>query len=181
MLTEFQKRKLVKLFSMYDTTHNGRLAHQDFEKITKRIIDLRNWSKRSPRCQILIHKYEYKWKRLIEKADKAHNQEISLDEWFNYHDAILNNQTLYQEEVQSLMEIVVEALDDDEDGKLTQQDWGKLLSVYSISPVYAASVFSKLDTDQNGFLTNAEVLQMIFDFYHSDQPEVPANSMFGPY
>ena len=181
MLTEFQQRKFVKLFSMYDTTHNGMLAHQDFEKIVERITNLRNWSRRSPRYQILDNKYKYQWKQLIKKADKAHNQEISLEEWLDYHETVLNNQNRYHDEVQSLMEIVVEAFDENEDGKLTQQDWGKFLSVYSVSPVYTQFVFPTLDVNQNGFLTKEEVLKLIFEFYHSDAPNIRANSLFGPY
>ncbi|HHP7246069.1 MAG TPA: EF-hand domain-containing protein [Elainellaceae cyanobacterium] len=181
MLTEFQKRKLIKLFSMYDTTHNGSLSHQDFEKIAKRIIDLRNWSRRSPRCQILSNKYEYKWKRLLTKADKAHDQEIHLDEWYDYHDLVLSDGDLYEEEIESLMKIVIDALDTDEDGKISQHDWGNFLSVYSVSPVYMQLVFPQIDSAQKGFLDRDEILKLVFEFYHGNEPDSRANFMFGPY
>lgn len=181
MLSDLQKRKLIKLFSMYDTTHNGKLAHQDFEKITKRITDLRNWSKRSPRYQILSNKYEHKWKQLIKRADKAHDQAISFSEWLAYHEDLLNDAKRFHDEVESLMEIVVEAFDENGDGKLSVQNWGNFLSVYSVSPVYAQFVFPQLDVDQKGYLTLAEAMQFISDFYHSDDSTLPANQMFGPY
>jgi hypothetical protein len=65
--------------------------------------------------------------------------------------------------------------------KISQQEWAGLLSVYNVSPVYAPLVFPKLDANQDGFLSKEEVLQLIRDFFYSNEPEAPANDMFGPY
>ncbi|KAB1984653.1 calcium-binding protein, partial [Haemophilus parainfluenzae] len=38
-----------------------------------------------------------------------------------------------------------------------------------------------LDTDQDGWLTKDQVMQLFHDFCYSDDPANPANGMFGPY
>lgn len=38
MLTELQKRKLIKFFSMYDTNYDGALVCQDFENLVKKLV-----------------------------------------------------------------------------------------------------------------------------------------------
>lgn len=181
MLGELQQRKLIKLFSMNDTTFSGSIARQDFETIIKRIAYLRNWSLRSPRYQILNNKYLHNWEALRKKADVAHDQRVSLAEWLAYQEAVMGDRKQYAEEVHALMEVVFDSFDRDEDGKIRQQEWGDFLSVHSISPVYAAQIFPTIDTNQDGFLTKDEVLKLIQEFYYSDNPEDPANFMFGPY
>jgi Ca2+-binding EF-hand superfamily protein len=181
MLTELQKRKLIKFFSMHDATYNGTLVYQDFENIVKKLADLRNWGSRSPKYPLLQNKCMNDWKGLKGDADKSHDKKVSLEEWLNYYDGILSDETKYNQEVHFFMELVFEIFDANEDGKISQQEWAGLLSVYNVSPVYAPLVFPKLDANQDGFLSKEEVLQLIRDFFYSNEPEAPANDMFGPY
>ncbi len=181
MLTELQKRKLIKLFSMYDANYHGILVSHDFENIVKKLANIRNWGARSAKYQLLVDKCMHKWKCLKAEADKSHDQKVTLEEWLNYYDDLLNDEEKYNQEVRSLMELVFEVFDGDEDGKISQQEWAGLLSVYNVSPVYAPIVFPNLDSNQDGFLSKDEVLQLIRDFFYSNDPEAPANAMFGPY
>ncbi|MEL7316354.1 MAG: hypothetical protein AAFN08_15645, partial [Cyanobacteria bacterium J06559_3] len=69
MLTDLQKRKLTKLFSMYDSDYTGTLVKDDFELMFKKLSTLRNWSRRSPRCLVLQDKLMRKWQGLEKKGD----------------------------------------------------------------------------------------------------------------
>lgn len=51
MLTELQKRKMIKFFSMYDANCDSALVCQDFENLVKKLADLRNWGSRSSKYQ----------------------------------------------------------------------------------------------------------------------------------
>jgi Ca2+-binding EF-hand superfamily protein len=181
MLTNLQKQKIVKLFSMYDTNNTGVINRHDFETIIKRLADLRNWSFRSSKYQILSNKLLYKWKCLQGGADTSHDRQISLDEWLAYNEAVIADESRFAEEVRSLMEVLFEAFDTDEDGKINEKNWWEFLSVYNVSPIYADMVFSRLDTDQDGCLSKDDLIQLVTDFYYSDDPNAPANLMFGPY
>ena len=64
MLTSFQKRKLTKLFSMYDLGNNGVLKLSDFEEIARRLASLRGWKAGSPEERHLLEQYTYRWIRL---------------------------------------------------------------------------------------------------------------------
>jgi hypothetical protein len=64
MLTDLQKRKLTKLFSMYDSDYTGVLVKEDFDLMFDKLSTLRNWSLRSPRCLVLQDKLMRKWKGL---------------------------------------------------------------------------------------------------------------------
>jgi hypothetical protein len=181
MLTDLQKRKLTKFFSMYDANCGGCLVAQDFENIAKKFADLRGWGFRSPKYLSLCNQLTYDWKCLKSAADRDHDQKVCLDEWFNYYDEILGNQQKYAERVRSLVALVFEVFDENGDGKISQQEWSGLLKVYNVSPVYGAIVFPSLDKNHDGFLSKDEVLHLIHDFFYSDDPACVANSMFGPY
>lgn len=181
MLTDLQKRKLTKLFSMYDSDYTGRLVKADFELMFKKLSDLRNWSLRSPRCLVLQDKLMRKWQGLEQKADTARNNQVSRAEWLAYYDELLADPKTCSAEIASLMDLIFDVFDQDEDGKVNQEEWGQLLAAFNQSPVYAPLVFPSLDADQDGWLTKAELLQLFQDFCYSDDPNNPANGMFGPY
>ena len=181
MLTDLQKRKLTKLFSMYDSDYTGTLVKDDFELMFKKLSTLRNWSRRSPRCIVLQDTLMRKWQGLAKKADTSHNKQVSRAEWLAYYDEVLADPKACSEEVASLMELIFDVFDQDEDGKVNQEEWGQLLAAFNESPVYASLIFPSLDRDQDGWLTKAEILQLFQSFCYSDDPNEPANSMFGPY
>ncbi len=181
MLTDLQKRKLIKLFSMYDANYKGTIDHDDFDNIAKKLAQRRNWSLRSPRYITLANQLTYDWKCLKRNADKQHDKHISREEWLNYYDAVLSDPEQYQKSVQQLMDLVFDAFDHQENGKISAEEWGEFLSVFNVSPVYAPMVFPMLDGDGNGFLSKEEVKKLFHDFFYSDDPHAPANEMFGPY
>jgi len=181
MLTHFQKRKLTKLFSIFDSDYTGVLVRADFELMYKKLTTLRNWSKRSPRAIVLEDKLLRKWQHLEQKADTHKNDAISIDEWFAYYDEILADADACSNMVGELIELVFDVFDQDEDGKITQAEWGQLLTAFNESPVYAPIVFPALDTDQDGWLTKAEVRAHFINFCYGDTLDDPANQMFGPY
>ncbi|MDY6785894.1 MAG: calcium-binding protein [Cyanobacteriota bacterium] len=181
MLTDLQKRKLTKLFCVYDNNCGGFLEYKDFELILNKLARLRNWSSRSSKYLALQQTFKKRWKKLEDTADKSHNKQVNLEEWLSYYDEILSDEQKYDEQVNALVSVVFEAFDKDGNNKISQSEWAELLSVYNISPVYAPSIFPKLDANGDGFLTKDELLELIRDFYYSDDPSHPANGMFGPY
>lgn len=181
MLTDLQRRKLIKFFSLYDSDYTGVLVKKDFELMFQKLSTLRNWSRRSPRYILLEDKLMNKWKKLRQKADTHQNKEVSIDEWLAYYEEMLATPQARDEEIAGLMELIFEVFDADEDGKINQQEWGQLLAVFNQSPVYAPLVFPLLDADQDGWLSKAEMLKLFQDFCFGDDPDSSANQMFGPY
>ncbi len=181
MLSDLQKRKLTKFFCMYDSNCDGVLVSQDFEALVKKIAVVRKIGGRSPKYIGLETTLKNTWKNLKQGADSSSDQKVSLDEWFAYYDAVLADTSRYEQEVKTLMSLVFELFDDNNDGKLSLKEWADLFSIYNISPLYAATVFQQLDANQDGVLDHAELLQLIHQFFYSDDPQSPANSMFGPY
>lgn len=181
MLSDLQTQKIIKFFSMYDTNCDGFLVSGDFENIVKKLADLRNLSPRSGKYLSLQDRFKRAWKAIETHADLDHDRRISLKEWLAYYQSVLENEQKYQDQLHTLMEIVFEVFDENSDGKISQTEWEQLFSIYNICPIYASDVFQKLDQNQDGSLDRSEVMDLIYHFFYSDDPNHPANRMFGPY
>ncbi|MEY2976394.1 MAG: EF-hand domain-containing protein [Prochlorotrichaceae cyanobacterium] len=181
MLSDLQTQKIIKFFSMYDTNCDGFLVSEDFQNIVKKLADLKNLGIRSGKYIALKDRFSRAWKALEAHADLNHDHKISLKEWLSYYQTVLADEAKYQEELHTLMDLVFEVFDENGDGKICQAEWEHLFSIYNICPIYASDIFQKLDKNQDGFLDRSEVMDLIYHFFYSNDPQDLANRMFGPY
>lgn len=183
-LTELQKRKLMKLFCMYDAKNLGVLKLSDFEQLAQRLADLRGWKANTPAYEETLNRYVLlQWNRIRaliqQKLNRLHSNHIRLEDWLAYYDIVLNDKT-YQDELMMLPEAVFNVVDVDESGLLDKREWADLFRVYNIPVIYVEETFNRIDVDGDGVLSKEEVLSMIQDFLYSSDPDKPGNYMFGP-
>lgn len=184
MLTEFQKRKLMKLFSMYDAQNLGVLKLSDFEQLAQRLAELRGWKPGTPAYEKNLNQYLFfQWNRIRttikQKLQHPKDGSVNLEEWFAYYNIVLNDKT-YQEELNLLTEAVFYVVDVDETGHLDKSEWADLFRVYNLPVIYVDETFARIDLDGDGVLSKEEVLSMVQVFLNSDEPDQPGNYMFGP-
>jgi hypothetical protein len=184
MLTELQRRKLIKLFSMYDVCNMGTLKISDFAQVAANLAELRGWRSGSADYESLLNKYMYRWMHMRSeikaKVNRKIDATISVDEWLAYHTAIIE-EGRQQPELDSLAAIVFEVVDADESGHLDRDEWKNLFKVFNIPVVYVEETFKHIDQNQDGTLSQDEVLPLLEEFYISDDPDAPGNKMFGPF
>lgn len=181
MLTELQKRKLTKLFTLYDVNHSGDINLSDFEQIIQKIAQFRSWVTDSFDYEELSHKYYYHWIHIKGEMDRDRNNKLSLDEWLKYYDNLLENRSKYEQEIKSLMGLIYDIFDRDGDGHINQKELEEFLTTYNVSPIHAENILSVLDHNEDGLIDKSEFFKMLDEFHYSDDPDAPGNQMFGPY
>ena len=181
MLTDIQIRKLTKLFRLYDANDDGVLVQQDFIALATRLANLRQDVRVSPHYDQILAHLQQDWMCLCEVADQNSDARITLGEWLAYYEQILNDIKQYASRVIALVRLLFDTFDQDGDGKISEQEWISLLSIFNVLPIYASSIFLNLDANQDGVLNQDEVLTLIHDFFYINEPSAPANFMFGPY
>lgn len=184
MLTDLQKRKLMKLFCMYDAKNLGVLKFADFEALAQRLAELRGWKPDTAAFEQALTQYVLlQWNRMRaliqEKLNHLHTNHISLDEWLAYYDIVLSDKA-YEKELMLLPEAIFNVVDVDESGNLDKEEWANLFRVYNIPVIYVEETFNRIDTDGDGVLSKNEVVAMLQDFLYSNDPNNPGNFMFGP-
>ena len=186
MLTELQNRKFTKQFRQLDADGGGTLKWNDFESLLERLCDARGWSADSPRIAQARSCYQSLWKMLEKHGDSNRDGEVSLEEWLDFHRvALCDSQVLlqinpaYEELVVSMTRFIQETLDGDGDGRVTVGEYGEFCEAYGIGKEHAESCFAGLDRNGDGVLTRAEILDLVLEYYCSDDPKAPGNQFFG--
>ncbi|MEA5536618.1 hypothetical protein [Crocosphaera sp. XPORK-15E] len=183
MLTSFQKQKLTKLFSMYDAENMGVLKLSSFETIARRLGGLRGWKSGSQEELNLLEQYTYRWMRLKnnikESTHHGSGSTINLEEWFVYHEILLEEDA-FKQDIKALGNLIFDVIDLDENQKIDQQEWTTLFKIYGLPVVYSPMAFSQMDEDEDGFLTKEDILRRLQEFYWSQNPQEKGNYLFGP-
>jgi len=183
MLSNLKRRKLVKLFTMYDACNFGFLKFADYEQIVSRLANLRGFKIDSNEYQRMIEKYGFQWikmrgdiKELLQKKQESN---VSLEEWLAYHEIVLQNGD-HQKTTRVLDELVFDTVDVDRSNNLDLSEWKIFFSIFNIPVVYADDSFQQIDRNGDGSITREELFPLLEEFYYSEDENAIGNRVFGP-
>lgn len=181
----FQRRKWIKIFTIYDTGNAGVLRASDFERFAEILAGIRDWQSGSAEYRQLLNQFMDRWVHIqgtIQEHVTTHSiDEINLENWVDYHKFMLSESDQYQNEINAFAQIIFNVCDVDNSGNLDLDEWVTLFRAFNLPVVYAQEAFSSLDQNRDGSLEKEEVITALNDFYYSDDPSTLANFMFGPY
>jgi|JFJP01.1.fsa_nt_gi hypothetical protein len=181
MLTELQKKKLTYYFHVFDVDKNGSLEKSDFDKIINAYAEGYNLTQDSETYQYISSTYGKRWEALAKEADTNADNKVSLDEWLFYHDKLLNepkSDFLWLKIASRFIDIQ----DVDKDGAWSFEEYKIMYQILEIGDdSLAAEIFAKLDFDGDGKILKNDCLNLVADFYLSNNPQAPGNLFFGAY
>ncbi|MDA0265420.1 MAG: EF-hand domain-containing protein [Cyanobacteria bacterium] len=181
----FQRRKWIKIFTIYDTGNTGALRASDFERFAETLAKIRDWQPGSTEHHQLLNQFMDRWAHIQgtiqDHVAAAPINEISLENWVDYHRFMLDKSDQYPTEINAFAQIIFNVCDVDDSGNLDLDEWVTLFRAFGLPVVYAQEAFSSLDKNRDGSLQKEEVIAALNDFYYSDDPSTLANFMFGPY
>lgn len=181
MIPDLKKRKLMRLFCLYDIDNDGFLQFKDFEQRIEALLAIKNLSKDSAIYTKLKNKYSLYWLKLKNEADENRDAKISLEEWLSYFDKVLQDKMKYQREVESIIATILDVFDSNQDGQLDRQDWQHFLESYNISPIYVDVIFPLFDLNNDGLVNQTELLKGFHDFFFSEKEQAKGNFIFGSF
>lgn len=186
MLDDLQRRKLTHKFRIFDFDGDGRVEASDFRAVVDRLARLRSWEEGSEPVEKLRSEYAEFWKALAAMAEPRDPDRIDLDDWLDYYESALD----FEREIagpdhvtctpRSTMGLVFDVLDSDRDGAISRREYREFCSAYRIELPADGDAFAHLDRDGDGHITRSEMLDLVSDFYFSDDPQAPGNWLFGP-
>lgn len=184
--TEVQKDKLIHMFELLDVDGNGVLEYKDFRMVVDTMAEERGLDRSSRRYLSLVASNKRLWKMFSRHLDADHNGEVSLAEWLAFHiqaflsDPMVNGMDpQFSSALNSTAKFFLELLDSDGDGKVTAEDYVLFCGAYNVGEDEALAAFEMFDRNNNGILSQEEVVQMVEEFYLSDDPEALGNRFFG--
>ncbi|MBD2525721.1 EF-hand domain-containing protein [Nostoc sp. FACHB-133] len=181
MLSELQKKKLTYYFHVFDADKNGVLEKSDFDKIVNEYAESYNIAKDSEIYQYISSTYGKRWEGLAKEADTNADNKVSLDEWLSYQDKLVNDpkSDFLWLKIASMFHDIQ---DINKDGSINLEEYQVLYKIHGIGNAsLAAEIFYKLDFDGDGKIMKNDHLNLVADFYLSDNPQAPGNLFFGYY
>ncbi|NEQ69347.1 MAG: hypothetical protein F6J86_22905 [Symploca sp. SIO1B1] len=179
MLTELQKQKLPRLFSMYDADNNGFIEQEDFERFLQFYSQVGNWTPDSSEYKSLESKLMSRWNSMQKFADTNSDNKISLDEWLVYIDNLLSDQQAYEAEINGIVSFVFSLFDVDGNDQLDLSEYRQVYRTVDLDENSANEVFKKLNFKDDDYISKEKHLELIDQFFRSNDPEAPGNWVFG--
>jgi Ca2+-binding EF-hand superfamily protein len=181
MLTDFQKKKLGRLFNALDSDGNGQLERNDYTKIVENLARIDGWQSGSEEYAALEALYMTIWGNLKALADIDNNGQVSLDEFLDFHAQMLSSPEMFDQLTIGTLELLFDPFDRDRDGNISPQDFAQFFSAYGIDQSAADEAFRKMDGNGDGKISKEEAAERVKEFYFSQDPAAAGNWLFGRY
>ena len=201
-LSELQKRKLKKLFDLYDIDGSGFITQADYQKMAQSQAELQGYQPGSLEYNIISSQFRTLWNDLQKEIDFNNDGQITLEEFLEHKDKQLNFNEGYrplwleradtataqsyersydQDVIAKLTNLIFERVDVDGSGEISGSEYKNGFLAHLSDESLKDEVFTKLDLNGDGHLSKQEVLKLVHDYFYSDDPEAPGNWILGPY
>jgi juvenile hormone diol kinase len=179
MLTDLQRRKLTRLFHVYDMDDSGYLMGEDYERIAQNFCRIHDWQPGSEGYQVMHESQAQQWQAVQALADSDQDGRVSLEEYLAAYSAIPDPDAFYAATVQAIVDFTFDYFDRDQDGYMTAAEFAEVYAVFDLAADDAHRAFTRMDVDGDGRIPKDEGLRLVREFYLSDDPDADGNVFFG--
>ncbi|MGH3375924.1 MAG: EF-hand domain-containing protein [Actinoallomurus sp.] len=173
MASEFQRRKIAGVFDAMDADGDGFLEKGDFAALTARWTSIRGPGDHTRLAQIMMGW----WATLLAASDLDRDEMVTLDEVL----LVVDRLGAMPEVVLGTAEAMFEAIDEDGDGRISAEEYHRLIEAWSGLPTDTDEVFPLLDRDGDGYLSRTEFGRLWKEFWGGDDPDAPGSWVFGRF
>jgi len=169
MDNELLTRKLDRAFAWFDADSNGFIEERDLLALAS-----------THGVQSITDNYHRLWKVLVDNLDRDGDGRVSRVEFHHGMANAFPDEASYHTFFHVAVDVILSVGDADGDGMLNLAEWTALQAGHGGSPEDAQTSYYLLDTDASGYLTRAEILEAVREFYTATDPTAPGNHLFGP-
>ncbi len=177
MASGFQRQKIDNVFRAMDDDGDGFLDESDFQALTDRWLAVRGGEPGSPGRADLAEVMMGWWSTLRAAADQDRDDRVTLDEVLLVVDLLGE----MADAVVHTADSMFDAVDEDGDGRVSAQEYRRMIEAWRGEPTDTDAVFPLLDLDGDGHLSRAEFRVLWTEFWTGDDPAEPGTWVFGSF
>lgn len=176
MLTQFQERKLAKMFDLYDVNRDGYIEAADYARVGEGFARGTGCAPGSAEYDNLRATYLGFWEQLRQSADTDNDGKVTRAEFIASYETLL----AMRETIAGVARGILQMTDRDGDGKITLAEFSANMQAYGVDALAAAEAFDHLDRNRDGFIDNEELLRNVEEFFFEEDESAPGNWLVGP-
>jgi len=120
------------------------------------------------------------WSNVIAPMDQDGDGKVDVREMTEGFKRVLTDRALYPQQIEPVSNCFFDLVDLNGDGEIDQAEFQQMFdSVAAVPGDHCAAVFAALDLDHSGGLDRDEFHQALEEFFYGNDPEAPANHIFG--
>jgi Ca2+-binding EF-hand superfamily protein len=182
MLTKLQRRKLTRLFNVWDANGDGVITTDDPAQVARNLAELQGLKPGSPEYEGFYSGFMLYQNDFLQAIGVDEHGRVKLEKWLAYHEEMLQEEKRFENTALMVAELMFDLMDQNGDGKITPEEYGGWMRAFRIKEQeITKEVFQKLDLNKDGTLSKQELLELTREFYYSDDPEARGNWALGPF
>ncbi|HEV2887537.1 MAG TPA: EF-hand domain-containing protein [Jatrophihabitans sp.] len=176
--TDLQLRKLVKVFASFDTDADGVIDVLDFTGMAQVYCEAYGIAPRSQSWRKIHQCAQVMWRAVEQRTGSLNPAKLTRQEWISWMGSHEYDDYVTQAAIPfSLMAFWL--ADADHDGRCDVDEMMAAQRRSGMSEDEIRRSFDLLDTDGDGYVTTEDFAQALEEFYFSDDPDAPGNSIAG--
>ncbi|MFI7107402.1 EF-hand domain-containing protein [Nonomuraea sp. NPDC050227] len=179
-MTRLRNLKYGQWFRGADVDGDGFITQRDVRMMSERYIAVRGAAPDSETARLLTERMDAFWTHVIAPMDHDGDGKVDLREMTEGFRQALTDRALYPAQIEPVTNCFFDLADLNGDGRIDQAEFQQMFdSVGGVPGEDCAEVFAALDRDGSGVLDRAEFHQAVTEFFYGDDPDAPANHLFG--
>jgi len=180
MQGDLQEKKASYYFHLIDEDGNGLIEVSDFALRAQRLAEWQDLVGDYQR-EVLRQQVVTWWEHICTIADFDGDARVSFAEWTTYWRSIREGAEQAEPETLRTLERAarntLQAIDRDGSGLVREAEYAAWLAAWGAEG--SEDAFRRLDRGEKGFLTEADLIVAVQEFYLSNDPAAPGNALYG--
>lgn len=177
-MTDLQRQKITHFFHVLDHDGNGILEQEDFELVGEDLSTIIGHDENSVECLDLKLRAHRLFISILKDLGK-HNAKITPEEWLKFFDEVVLKRP--NDYVNQSSTYLFSLFDQDGDGHIDQKEYMDMFKAYGLYTSTAKKAFDLLDLNGDGRISGGELVKAFEDFFHSSDPDLAGNWIFGDW
>ena len=182
MIGNLQRRKASYYFDLVDEDDNGLIQADDFELRAERMAEARDLTDDAARTRLRDRVMRW-WEHLCAIADFDDDDRVTREEWETYWQSIEaavnqggESETKTLQSLERAARGTYGAINTGH-GPITEAEYAEWLAAWGVE--HGGDAFHRLDRDDTGALSEANLIEAVKEFYLSTDPTAPGNALYG--